>query len=203
MHFYGVVEDYVGDKNKQKIDIKCRFSSEVYKVLIKKKNKKFPMEAWLSIFPLAILAVFAWLPVNQGRQTMGNVDLSSTSTPLIQLNQPVGQSWKQKQILHSRKSLKTLEDLLKLTDKAETNHNTGKQRYTKKIVSKINICYDRFKRCASELSPAFCGGFGQNVTFYIWARQWADYILQSSDPYRNVKCSQGLLKIFAQTFYRA
>ena len=67
------------------------------------------------------------------------------------------------------------------------------------LVSKITICYDRFQHCASKLSAGFCGGFGQN-SFYFWAHEYADYIMQRSDSHINIRCSPGLLKLFAKGF---
>ena len=90
--------------------------------------------------------------------------------------------------------------LLKVPAIADGDVET-KQLVVKNIVTRIEICYDRFRRCATELSPSFCGGTGHNYSFYIWARQWANFILQNSGSHRNVKCSEGLLKAFSKTIY--
>ena len=149
-----------------------------------------------------LIIVFAWLPMNQGKNlNLAKLGETSTIVPLTASNQRMMKSRKMKNSFKSRKAFRNFYDLLKITYIGDVQTKT-KNRYTTKVVTEIAICYDRFKRCASELSPAFCGGYDHYVSFYIWARRWADHILHKSDGHSNVKCSEDLLKIFARTFYR-
>ena len=151
---------------------------------------------WFAIFNLTV-----WFPINQGLSLIA-IATKSIEVPLTTPNQYNSPSYRKvKDTFFTRKSLANFYQLMKLSNVGKSDMKAN-ERFTKNIVTNVEVCYDRFKRCSSELSPAFCGGFGQNVSFYIWARQWADYLLQQSGSHRNVKCSQGLLKIFATTFYR-
>lgn len=65
---------------------------------------------------------------------------------------------------------------------------------------KVNICYRRFMECSKQLSAAFCASSTKNITFYLWARNVAEDIMNGhgddDERFAYVKCSPGLLKKF-------
>ena len=53
----------------------------------------------------------------------------------------------------------------------------------------FSICFDRFQRCSQQLSATFRASSTKNLTFYIWARNVADNIMNGhGDKYHAVKC---------------
>ena len=63
----------------------------------------------------------------------------------------------------------------------------------------VNICYERFQRCSEQLSAAFCASSTKNITFYLWARNVAEEIMNGhsdDEKYPTVKCSPELLRNF-------
>ena len=63
---------------------------------------------------------------------------------------------------------------------------------------KERVCYQRFQRCSEQLSAAFCASWTKNLTFYLWARNMAQEIMNGSeDGFRTIKCSLELLNHFS------
>ena len=59
-----------------------------------------------------------------------------------------------------------------------------------------HVCYRRFQKCANQLSAAFCASPTKNITFYIWARKFAEDIMNGygEGENSNIKCSQELVQ---------
>ena len=67
------------------------------------------------------------------------------------------------------------------------------------FMRQVDICYRRFQRCSQQLSAAFCASSTKNITFYLWARNVADDIMNghgNNDKAYDVKCSPALLRKF-------
>ena len=68
------------------------------------------------------------------------------------------------------------------------------------FMRQVDICYRRFQRCSQQLSAAFCASTTKSVTFYVWARNVAEDIMNGhgddDERFAYVKCSPGLLKKF-------
>ena len=65
-----------------------------------------------------------------------------------------------------------------------------KNNLRRELTWKINICYKRFKQCSEQFSASFCSTSTENISFYIWARNAVQDILNGyGDEHSNVKCS--------------
>ena len=89
---------------------------------------------------------------------------------------------------------------LKTTTK-NSNNNSKFETTIKKLeilqnlAQKMAVCYDRFQRCASRLSPSFCASPIKGFTFYIWARKMAHGIMSGQDDnFENIHCTPDFIR---------
>ena len=58
-----------------------------------------------------------------------------------------------------------------------------------------NICHGRFRHCSRLLSPEFCAYSGRNISFYRWAHDIVENIMDGAyDGYTTVKCSNSFTR---------
>ena len=61
---------------------------------------------------------------------------------------------------------------------------------------RIQVCYDRFQKCAQKFNAPFCAITGSNPGgFYAGAHQIADSIMKGTAK-ENISCSPEILQIF-------
>ena len=76
-----------------------------------------------------------------------------------------------------------------------SNTTIKKLEILQNLAEKMAVCYDRFQRCATRLSPSFCASPIKGFTFYIWARKMAHGIMSGQDDtFENIHCTPNFIR---------
>ena len=80
-------------------------------------------------------------------------------------------------------------------DNSKSETTIKKLEILQNLAQKMAVCYDRFQRCASRLSPSFCASPIKGFTFYIWARKMAHGIMSGQDDnFENIHCTPDFIR---------
>ena len=151
------------------------------------------MKVYLRILSFLLLAAFvASTATNDGTGVEEPIAETQKWNKVVMANQIKGDYGSVQSVLKNR--------LIRLSNKKQGKLLTTSIRkmqllnkVRREITQKINICFDRFKRCSETLSPQFCANYDKNLSFYLWAKKLANEIMEGTD---GMKCPDELLQKF-------
>ena len=68
-----------------------------------------------------------------------------------------------------------------------------KEKVQQSLARIISVCYERFQRCAKQISPQFCASSTKQYSFYLWAKKLAQNIMKGTN---GIQCPEKLLELF-------